>query len=407
LNPNAALIGDEETIKKEVKKTAKTANQIAKEKENEIVLQARIRLGKLKPGQSSTDDISGEIERINKEIADKNRRGQEAQSVAFDSDSKRENMLGILTDDDVRANELKNDILTQQYKKAEEERLKIAKEASDERKKIEREELFNNTIAFASELSNFYSNEIRMIDGVISAQERRVEAAKTASDKSLKIEQDRLDDLTAKRERYERRQRTIDAAIVVANQAIAISYAIKGIAKAASEGGAGAALTVAANVVAIGAGILASTAAIRAASQDGGFKDGGYTGDGDPSEVSTNLGKRGYKYHKKEFVMNEHLTSKHRDMLEGMHTGSLIVNKLNDGYYLTNRTIDTEKAISDHYNVKNQIDMRGMEQQLQSINERLQGFKVNVNNNLDVDGFSQKVAVGMGRINILNKQRGG
>lgn len=56
-------------------------------------------------------------------------------------------------------------------------------------------------------------------------------------------------------------------------------------------------------------------------SQSDGYREGGYTGDGDPSEVSTKLGNRGYKYHKKEFVANEEMTMKGRDFLEAWHQG--------------------------------------------------------------------------------------
>ena len=52
-----------------------------------------------------------------------------------------------------------------------------------------------------------------------------------------------------------------------------------------------------------------------------GFREGGYTGDGDPSEVSTAVGNRGYKYHKKEFVANERMTAEGRDFLEAWHKG--------------------------------------------------------------------------------------
>jgi hypothetical protein len=180
---------------------------------------------------------------------------------------------------------------------------------------------------------------------------------------------------------------------------------VKGIAKAASEGGAGAAITVAANVVAIAAGIGAVYAAFRSVDNSQGFKEGGYTGDGDPSETSTALGRRGYKYHKKEFVMNEHLTTKHRDMLEGMHTGKLIVNRLNDGYYVSDRTIDVDKAAAAHYTVKNSTDMSAVQDLLQSIDARLSGREVNVNITNDEAGMAAKIAYEMGRANLINSMR--
>ena len=403
LNPNANLSSDDEETKKVVKNTSKKVNDEAAKKENEIRMKVKLYLKNFRGNQTNQDDIEGEVANFTKAIAEAQRKAEQRQSAAFESDAKRESMLGIPSTNDVDAAKITQEILNEQYRKKEEERTKIAEEESKKRRDIAKEELFIDAVSFANELSNLYSQEVRAIDKVIAAQEKRVESAKNASDKSLQIEQARLDELVRKRDKYERQQRTIDAAVIIANQAVAISGAVKTIASGGNP------VLIAANVLAILAGITASVGAIRSINADAaqGFKDGGYTGDGDPSDTSNALGNRGYKYHKKEFVMNEHLTSKHRDMLEGMHKGELVVNRMADGYYLTNRTIDTDKAISDYYSVKNHIDMRGMESQLQSINEKLQGFKVNVHNNLDVDGFSMKVATGMGRLSILNKQRGG
>lgn len=67
------------------------------------------------------------------------------------------------------------------------------------------------------------------------------------------------------------------------------------------------------------AAFAASKVAGAVLTSQSGFREGGYTGDGDPSQVSTAQGNRGYKYHKKEFVMNEQLTSEHRDFFEALH----------------------------------------------------------------------------------------
>jgi len=67
------------------------------------------------------------------------------------------------------------------------------------------------------------------------------------------------------------------------------------------------------------AAFAASKVAGAVLTSQSGFREGGYTGDGDPSEVSTAQGNRGYKYHKKEFVMNEQLTAEHRDFFEALH----------------------------------------------------------------------------------------
>ena len=290
---------------------------------------------------------------------------------------------------------------------------RVAAETEKEKKRLAKEaqsqaalDTFNNTQVLANEVNTIIDLEIRKTDALIAQQERRVEAARESSSESLKIEQARLDELTDKRRKYERTQRTIEAGIIIANQAIAISYAVKGIAKAASEGGAGAALTVLSNVVAIGAGILEATSAIKSVNAADGFKEGGYTGDGDPSDVSTNLGNRGYKYHKKEFVVNEELTTKHRDMLEGMHKGRLMVKKLGDGsYYLTDKTLDVDKAVQNHYDINQSMNMNALVSEMQGIRSLLSQREVRINNNFDAEGFGMNVATQIGHLHLKQSRR--
>jgi len=281
-----------------------------------------------------------------------------------------------------------------------------AKDEKAEKKKLDdaeaaaEKELIANANSLETQISSIYTTEINHINELISAQEKRVEVAKTSSNASLKIEQNRLDELVRKRDRYEKQQRTIDAATIVANQAVAISGAVKTIASGGNP------VLIAANVLAILAGIAASVSAIRSINQGGqGFRDGGYTGDGDPTDVSNSLGNRGYKYHKKEFVMNESLTSKHRDMLEGMHTGKLIAKKMGGTYVLMPRTLDVDSAIADHNTVKTNLNTASMEGLLKSIDDKLSGREVNVHFNADADGFSTRIASQLGRLSIINQMR--
>ena len=293
------------------------------------------------------------------------------------------------------------DIINGVTKDAERDRDEAQRKRDEARKQENEElnELKDNTFSLASELSNVYQVEIDMLDRLIDKQQQRVDAAKESSEASLKIEQRRLDELTNKREKYERQQRTIDAGIIVANQAVAISGAIKTIASGGNP------VLIAANVIAILAGIATSITAIRSASQSQGFKEGGYTGDGDPSDESTALGGRGYKYHKKEFVMNEHLTEKHRDLFEGMHRGRLIVKKMGNSWVLMPKGIDVESAVADHHSVRAEYNTASMENILYSIDRRLQGREVNINNNFDAEGFSTNIAAKLGRISIIDKMR--
>ena len=267
-----------------------------------------------------------------------------------------------------------------------------------------KQDLFNETLNLASEAQRAIDIEKEKNDRLIALQEERVEATKGLSDKSLKIEEDRLQELLEKREKYERAQRLIDAATIVANQALAVSNAIVAITKAARDGGPAAPFLIAANVIAIASGILAATSAVR--SVDAGFKEGGYTGDGDPNDTSTNLGNRGYKYHKKEFVMDEDLTSKHRDLFEGLHKRDLVVKQLDDGkFYITKNGLDTDSVVSDHRSINQDSLNSAMLYEMQGIKELLKQRELNVQNNFDAHGFGQAVAGQMTRITLKNKMR--
>jgi len=293
------------------------------------------------------------------------------------------------------------------FKKIQEDRKK-EKEAQDEIDKQSKQDakmqIFDETMALASAAQQSIDIEKEKNDRLIALQEERVEATKGLSDKSLKIEEDRLQELLEKREKYERAQRLIDAATIVANQALAVSNAIVAITKAARDGGPAAPFLIAANVIAIASGILAATSAVR--SVDAGFKDGGYTGDGDPNDTSTNLGNRGYKYHKKEFVMDEDLTSKHRDLFEGLHKRDLVVKQLDDGkFYITKNGLDTDSVVSDHRSINQDSLNSAMLYEMQGIKELLKQRELNVNNNFDAQGFGQAVAGQMTRITLKNKMR--
>ncbi|AHJ95303.1 hypothetical protein Hsw_PB0013 (plasmid) [Hymenobacter swuensis DY53] len=86
-------------------------------------------------------------------------------------------------------------------------------------------------------------------------------------------------------------------------------------------------LGIAAATTIVGAFTAAKVKAFQAAGKSGndgggGFFKGGYTGDGDKHTESNKLGDRGYTYHKKEFVMNNELTSQYRyALLEPLHLG--------------------------------------------------------------------------------------
>ena len=301
------------------------------------------------------------------------------------------------------------DFLKQMIKDAasEEEVLKMKADKKKELKDKERQDtdtLISNANDLGSTISNIYTQEINHIDELIAAQQKRVDSAKNSSEASLKIEQNRLDELTKKRTRYERQQRAIDAAVIIANQAVAISAAVTGVANAVKSGNA---LLIGANIVAILAALGAGYSAVRSVTQQSqGFKDGGYTGDGDPSEQSNALGSRGYLYHKKEYVMPESVTTKHRRMLEGIHKGELQIQQTGNGYFLMPRSIDPDAAIANYQIAKsNPIDTSSMEYLLSAIDQKLAQRETNISIVNNEEGMAANIAYHIGRANLINKMR--
>ena len=271
-----------------------------------------------------------------------------------------------------------------------------------ERRENEKQDLTNSLQNAAAVTQSLLSFEQARIDGLMSLQEKRISEARNDSAKSLKIEEDRYQQLLQQRAEYERAQRSIDAAVIIANQAVAISAAIRAIAEGGKLGPAG----VAAQVIAIGAGLASVLLAVRNATADiPQFREGGYTGDGNPDSESTNLGRKPYIYHKREFVMDEGLTSKHRDLFEGLHKRELVVKQLDDGqFYIAPKGLDTNALIADHETIRGE-NMQQMAYELAGIRQLLTQREVNVNNNFDANGFGSEIATQLGRVYIKNKMR--
>lgn len=161
--------------------------------------------------------------------------------------------------------------------------------------------------------------EIDKQDRLADVQSKRVEQARAIADRGnaelLQQEQERLDAIQKKREQFVRAQQVLQQVEIVGNSIVAVS-------KAAAQGGVAAPATIAATIAALVAGY----ALVRTLAQPEGFKEGGYTGDGDPSQTSTALGNRGYTYHKKEFVFNEPLTKKNLPIFRKIHSGEVDLN---------------------------------------------------------------------------------
>jgi len=262
------------------------------------------------------------------------------------------------------------------------------------------EEFIQSYSTLANEIQNVISLEQQKNDALISMQEKRVTEAEKNSKVSLKIEQDRLNELLKKREKYEKAQRLIDASVIVANQAVAISGAIATISSQKNP------ILIGAQVLAIIAGITSAVTAVRSINAENGFKEGGYTGDGDPNEESTQLGKKSYKYHKGEYVMDADLTTKHRDMLEGLHKRDLMVKEMRNGaYMLAPKGLDVDSMVNAHYTIKNDSNNANLVYEIQGMRSELSKIKMNVTNTFDANGFGQEVATQMVKANMINKLR--
>jgi myosin heavy subunit len=317
-----------------------------------------------------------------------------AKEVIVVKDTTKEYSEGLAARGLATAKAMQQDVLNQAEKK----------KADDERKQKEFEDLAQSVTMAAGVAQQFIGIEQERVDRLIGLQEERLSAAREDSSASLLIEQNRYDELIAQRRKYEQQQRAIDAVVIVANQAVAISSAIRSI---ITEGAKLGPVGIAAQVVAIVAGLGASLAAVKSATADiPAFREGGYTGDGDPGSESTAVGKRPYTYHKKEFVMNEELTSKHRDLFEGMHRKDLVVKKIDDGqYYITKSGIDTDKMVDNHYTIKNSSANDAMLYELGSIKALLERREVTVTNNFDADGFGTSIATQLGRVELKKMLR--
>ncbi len=153
-------------------------------------------------------------------------------------------------------------------------------------------------------------------DKQIEIQSQRVDAARELADKGnaqlLELEQERLDNLNKEREKFVRVQQTLAAIELISNSAVAVS-------KAAAQGGVAAPITIATTLIALIAGL----ASARAIAQQAAFYDGGFTGEGNPRDESTALGRRPYTYHKGEFVMPHDITKKDRNIFEGILGGHI------------------------------------------------------------------------------------
>lgn len=246
-------------------------------------------------------------------------------------------------------------------------------------------------------LNSVIASEQKLIDKLdarISKQQEVVakeqEAANRGSVNNLAIETNKLNKLNEAREKALEKQKKIknaQLAIDTATQLSSLVTAAAQVFQAYSGIPGGTAISAALIAVMFAAFAGAKVAAFAAANTDEGFREGGYTGDGDPSEVSTRLGNRGYKYHKKEFVMNEELTATHRELFEAFHAGDKpgiiwgLAELLKDtGVGLPDEALPAELAEAKAMHVKvtseeNNSELRLLRTELQEIKSELTDWK--------------------------------
>ncbi len=219
---------------------------------------------------------------------------------------------------------------------------------------------------------------------------REEELAKRGAANNLQLETDKLNKLNESREKALEKQKKIKNAQVALDTITQLSALVTAAAQIYSAyapiiGGS----LIATGLVAAMFGAFAAQkiAAAVLSSQSEGFREGGYTGDGDPSEESTAIGKRPYKYHKKEFVMREDLTTKHRDFFEALHVGDKfgIIHGVHDllegtGVLLPNDDLPQQlfEAKEMHLRISNEeqnSEIRGLRTELKEIKAELTDWK--------------------------------
>lgn len=190
----------------------------------------------------------------------------------------------------------------------------------------------------------------------IESQQTRVEKARELAEKGnadiLEQEEKRLEELKKKRENFARAQQAIAQIEIVANSLIAVS-------KAAAEGGPAAPFTIAATLIAFAAGIVQArqTAQNAASFFVGGEYDystgratysnrTGFTGEGSFTSTSTDLGKKPYTYHKREFISNGKAVSVGRN--------KMWLEKLNKEHFNMDHVFETAKRVHS-YEIKHKI----------------------------------------------------
>ena len=235
------------------------------------------------------------------------------------------------------------------FKKKNDEDIAL-KEEEEKKKAIEN--IIKQTEQMVKEL---ISLAIAEVDGQIDAQKDRIEKARDLAEfgnaEQLQLEEERLQELNAKKQKFVQTQQALDLIMIISQSMLAI-------ARAGAEGGALAPFTIASTLIALAIGIISAKA--QAQSLAGGFAEGGYTGEGGKNDVAGVV-------HKGEYVISKDKTARNRNLLDAIHTGrTLSPDLLNQQMVLVeNKTMDSrlhsiEKAINKQNRMSVSIDEKGI-----------------------------------------------
>lgn len=234
--------------------------------------------------------------------------------------------------------------------------------------------------AILSITQNALDQKIRMIDYELDYRQNRLSRAQELAERgnveALQKEQQRIDELTKKREEAGRRQMQINALIQASELAKATAESIGAIVKAASEGDP---YTIAFRVAAAVTSIVAGIAAISSAfgSANTGFYDGGYTGDGGKYDVAGPV-------HKGEFVFDQKKTKQWRPLFEAIHE---------------NRIQMPGQLFIPEYNIKPMLhgdyasrkELGNVSKKLDGVIDAIDNISVSANQKMDQYGLMQSV----------------
>lgn len=243
--------------------------------------------------------------------------------------------------------------------------------------------------------------KIKEIETQTNLQQKRVDEAKGIADQGnaelLELEKERLDNLNKEKEKFVRAQQALAAIELISNTAIAVS-------KAAAEGGAAAGITIAAALLALVAGL----ASARSIASQAAFYDGGYTGDGNPRETSTALGRKNYTYHKGEFVFDHEKTGKYRDIFEAIHKDKIDLGEMYDkatmfDYFKNLTSMNTGVPVFMPPSVvNNTVEINELKSQMEILISAVKGQQTSVS--LDKRGFAMSLKGVVDRDNFLSKE---